>query len=202
MRATCFCTTFSILEIALVKNPLPALPLIIANSQNKILSWSTLFFHATKEAWLAVRAGQGRAIKLSPFMRLEETLAILFGGLSLDSEFSMYWVINWMNWVTKNCVGFFSNSCFGVLKLKVNKKVSTNFCNVRIQNKNKHTICAPLKPTACIFQTHLLEVKNVYLWSFFLKILFYVKLVFKKESLELFFASFQRLILVWLQSFF
>ena len=28
----------------------------------KILSWSTLFFHATKEAWLAVRAGQGNQI--------------------------------------------------------------------------------------------------------------------------------------------
>ena len=137
-------------------------------------------------------------------MRLEETLAILFRDLSSDSEFSMYWVIYRMIQVTKKCVGSFFQFllCFGVLKLKVNKKVSTNFCNVRIQNKNKHTISAPLKPTACIFQTHLLEVKNVYLWSFFLKILFYVKLVFKKESLELFFASFQRLILVWLQSFF
>ena len=49
------------LEIALVRNSLPALLLMIANSQNKILSWSTLFFHATKEAWLAVRAEQGRA---------------------------------------------------------------------------------------------------------------------------------------------
>ena len=26
-------------------------------------------------------------------MRLEETLGILFRGLSLDSEFSMYWII-------------------------------------------------------------------------------------------------------------
>ena len=42
----------------------------------------------------SMASSRGRAIKLSPFMRLEETLAILFRRPSLDSEFSMYWVIN------------------------------------------------------------------------------------------------------------